>query len=98
MVSLEDLKVWLIQMKTELADMPLINRTYFENIRYTKQTKKIAELEASIWIQENPDDYDGFISRLPKGHLYASKDIRNLNVSFYLYKNSLIKYNKTRHL
>jgi hypothetical protein len=98
-IDINDIKAWLIQIKTELEAIPLVNRTYFENIRSTKLTRKIAEIEAYIHIHENETDLDGFISKLPKIHhmCYSSKITDIVNASYNSYKYMLVvKDNKLK--
>jgi hypothetical protein len=65
MATLENFKEWVAEMKTEITNMPLINRTYLELIRFRRLTNKIAEIEAVIWISEHPEDITEFIAKLP---------------------------------
>ena len=65
MASLENFKDWVAEMKIEITNMPLINRTYLESIRFRRLINKIAEIEAVIWISEHPEDITGFIAKLP---------------------------------
>jgi len=92
-IPINDIKAWLVELKVDLQTIPLV-RNYFENIRSTKLTRKIAEIEAYIYINENETDYDGFIGKLPKIHYHGSKITDIVNNSYNSYKYILVKNNK----
>lgn len=99
-IELNDMKAWLIEMKAELQAIPLINRTYFENIRSNKLIRKIADIEAYIHINENENDYDGFMKKIP--HSQSDYNTTHLNrilrTSYNAYKYTLVKYNKAKKI
>jgi hypothetical protein len=98
-IEINDMKAWLIEMKAELQAIPLINRTYFENIRSNKLIRKIADIEAYIHINENENDYHGFMKKIQPGvvcnNIYNNYT-RTLKTSYDAYKYTLVKYNKAK--
>jgi hypothetical protein len=102
-IDINDMKAWLIEMKGELQAIPLINRTYFENIRSNKLIRKIADIEAYIHINENENDYDGFMKKIPHpgvvcNNIYNNYTTRTLKTSYDAYKYTLVKYNKANKI
>lgn len=100
-IEINDMKAWLIEMKAELQAIPLINRTYFENIRSNKLIRKIADIEGYIHINENENDYDGFMKKILPGvicnNIYIYNNYtRTLKTSYDAYKYTFVKYNKAK--